>query len=194
MLSFFLNNAAKNTVLIISFLTIIMLNSSCSYDRGVITDSNGIEKRGYIRFSECHDRYVEDDNKFFTEFKDSEFSGWKKIYNRDIKSIRKNEEIFVFIDLKKIPEESERDLKIPVRLIVSGNYSLYSYCSVRYMNTMISSKRFNLNVYLLSENKGESFSVIPHSPEEFRIFSAEHFSSCAELVKYIQNRKAKGRC
>lgn len=179
----------KIQVFMILILCRFVINSSCTYDRGVITDSNGVESKGRIRFSECHDRYVGEDSKSYTEFKGSEFSGWKKIYNRDIKSIRKDENLFVFIDLKKIPGESGGDLKIPAKLIVSGNYSLYSYCSVRYMSTMITSKRLDLNVYLLSENKGGSFSVVPHSLDEFRNFSLQHFSSCPGLVKEIQNRK-----
>ena len=130
----------------ILFLILFTMIISCSSDRGIITDSSGAEKTGYIRFGECYDRYVEEDNKPFTEFKDSEFSGWKKIDNKTIRSIRRGDEIFIFISLKKVSGESGPDSTIPAKIIVSGNASLYRYCSAKCMSTMMSSKRMDLNV------------------------------------------------
>ena len=173
-----------------SFLLTIIFFSAlfCSYDRGVIVTADGSEKKGYVRFDECIDRYSRESN---TEvgYKESAVSPWESINVNNINKIEKNGNNYIFIDSTKITGENGPSIKVPADIILQGETSLYRYCTARYMSTMLSSKRMDLNIYLLLKKGDELFYIIPQGPQEFIIFSSEHFSSCPELVQEIKKTR-----
>lgn len=173
---------------ILYFLLLLFSLSSCSYERGVIVKTDGIEKNGYIRFNECCDRknIIEDNT---VEFKESKIASLQKYNLKDINTITRGRDTFIYIDSKKIKDDYGLSMYIPAKLIIHGNISVYRYCSIRYMNTMFSSNRMDLYIYLLQKKGEDIFYVIPHDVEQFKIFSAEHFSLCPEIVNDINKSK-----
>ncbi len=174
----------KLFILIITAFTV-----SCSYDKGIIVTGSGFEKKGYVRFSECYDSYAGEKDRGTIEFKNSLISGWETIDPEDVSTLRRDGDTFIFIDSKKISGFHGADVKIPVQRIVDGRVSIYGYCSVKYNSTMFSSNRMDLKIYIISEKDKDSFYTIPHEPQQFKDFAAEHFASCPELVEEIKNKK-----
>jgi len=172
-----------------SILIILIFIVSCSSDRGVVITSDGLERGGYLRFNECIDRYAGDNNGLMLEFKNSRLSRWEKISIKNVSTVHKGTEIFRFISSGKISGERGSETVIAAKVLIGGKFSLYRYCSARYMSTMFSSKRFDLNIYLLSVPGSDAYYTVPQDVRQFKIFSSEHFSSCPELADEIQNTK-----
>ncbi len=185
----FKNKVFRSMYLSLIIAGLISAAVSCSYDRGIIVTGEGNEKSGYILFSECIDSYAGEKKQAIIKFKKTKISSWENVNISDIIRIEKENETFIFIDSKRISGEQNVNLIIPAGRILSGKLSVFRYCTARYNSTMLSSNRMDINIYLLSEKGKDIFYTIPQDPERFKIFSAEHFSTCPGLVKEIKNMK-----
>jgi hypothetical protein len=184
------NTVLKFPAVYILHVSLFLFSLSCSYDRGIIVKTDGIEKKGYIRFDECCDRTTVN-KEGAVEFKESKISPWQKFSLKEVKRIGKEGDTYNYINSEKIKGDYGPSMYIPAKQILQGSLSVHRYCSIRYMNTMFSSNRMDLFIYLLSKKGENTFYVIPHDVEQFKIFSAEHLSSCPEVVNDIKNSKFK---
>ena len=180
----------KNYVLI--FITGLFLFLSCAYNKGSYLARDNSKNDGFIKSHECYDKIDPSPFKSAIKFKKSKYGKSSVVPYTQIKEFITGQDTFFVIQGQNIKDIVTKQMYYGDEIVIAkplirGPVSLYIHCQVKYMSTMVSTKKYKIILFLIKKENESHFYRIPHQPELFIKLAGLYFKDYGELYEKIKN-------